>query len=119
MIKLEGMDDLLKKIEKMANADRAKEKALQKGAEHLRTKIAEHTPRSSIQKDHAADHIIIQKQEDGSFAIGPDKDHFYLQFVEFGTKKMAAKPFMAPTLEREKGKITEIMKNTIKSELGL
>lgn len=37
-----------------------------------------------------------------SVAIGPDKDHFYLMFPEFGTSKLPARPWARPAWDEVK-----------------
>lgn len=117
-IEFTGMDALLRQVEGMANVEQAKEKALKKGAEYMREKIEQATPKSNLNKDHAKDHIIIEKDENG-YAIGAHKDYFYLMFKEFGTKNMSAQPFMQPTFDREKENVQTIMSDKLKSELGI
>ena len=34
--------------------------------------------------------------------IGPSKNAFYMRFVEFGTVKMTARPFLRPALDEER-----------------
>ncbi|MFD2681213.1 HK97-gp10 family putative phage morphogenesis protein [Bacillus seohaeanensis] len=119
-IKLDGMTDILSRIEGMANTQQAKEKALDKGAEHMRKKIADNTnrKRSNLNKEHAADNVIVKKNGD-EVEIGYSKDHYYMMFHEFGTSKMSADPTVAPTFENEQAKTQEIMSDAIKKELNL
>ena len=47
---------------------------------------------------------------------------FYAHFVEYGTKKMSAKPFMRPDVQKEKGYIKQVLESHISamnSELGV
>ncbi|EPJ3801829.1 HK97-gp10 family putative phage morphogenesis protein [Morganella morganii] len=56
------------------------------------------------------------KQATGkSAALNPD-DPFYWWFVEFGTSKMAAKPFMRPGFEAKKEAAAEAVVRTLKEE---
>lgn len=53
------------------------------------------------------DHIgiktkISDSSEMGSSQIGPVKKAYWAMFLEFGTSKMAAKPFIRPTYENNK-----------------
>ena len=46
---------------------------------------------------------------------------FYGHFVEYGTKKMSAKPFMRPAVQRAKGYMKEVLESHISAmnaELG-
>ena len=53
---------------------------------------------------HAADHIVVvsrisEKKGLVQVKIGPDKDHWYLSFQEFGTPNAPADPFMRQALD--------------------
>ncbi|WP_405468601.1 HK97-gp10 family putative phage morphogenesis protein [Morganella morganii] len=48
-------------------------------------------------------------------ALNPD-DPFYWWFVEFGTSKMAARPFMRPGFEAKKEAAAEVVVRTLKEE---
>jgi HK97 gp10 family phage protein len=52
-------------------------------------------------------------------AIGPSKDGWYGKFLEFGTVKMRAKPFMAPGYENGKEQATATIKEELRRGLGL
>lgn len=41
--------------------------------------------------------------------IGPDGDHFYGLFGEFGTVHQSAKPFMRPAFDEEKEKLIDAL----------
>ncbi|KZR60389.1 HK97-gp10 family putative phage morphogenesis protein [Pseudobacillus badius] len=117
-IKLQGMDQLLRQIDNLQGVEQAKEKALEAGAEHMRKEIAKATPRSNLNKPHAADNIVKEKEGD-QIIVGPHKDHFYMKFIELGTSKLPAKPFMGPAYERNIQQTQEMMKEKIRSELNL
>jgi HK97 gp10 family phage protein len=40
---------------------------------------------------------------------GTNLDAYYWKFVEFGTSKMAARPFLRPAFEQEKGRALEVI----------
>jgi HK97 gp10 family phage protein len=46
------------------------------------------------------------------------EDKFYARFVEFGTKKMLAQPFMRPTLVTSRAKVRKLIIEGLKKELG-
>ncbi len=120
-LKLEGMDGILQKVKRLSNTEEAKQRALDAGAEHFREKYSQNLQRSQANKEHAADHIIVTTPltDNDKRQIGPTKEHFYVQFVEFGTSKIKADPTMARTFHAEIGEMQRIMKQSLKRDLKL
>ena len=90
-----------------------------KGAQLVRNKARELAPkdtgemvkdiqikRERSEGDHVASHSVFVRSGKRSRLSGRarnvDKDSFYWRFVEFGTVKMAAQPFLRPAFEAEK-----------------
>ncbi len=75
---------------------------LTEAAEPIRARMADRAPRAPGAPD-IADHIAISpaKGEFGepAVAIGPERGFFYGKFLEFGTVKMHARPFMRPAFD--------------------
>lgn len=121
-----GMDVLLKRLDHLETETVVKQAALDAGAEHLRSTYAHNLPRSKAEKSHAADHIIVRPADDDpdKRLIGPDKDHFYLRFDEWGHetadgKHVAPNPVMEQTFHAESKATQEIMKGVLKKGMGL
>lgn len=117
-LKLDGMEELLKKIEGMANTEQVKRNALDEGAEHLRSKVSENTDRSTKEKQHAAENVIVEQKGDER-DIGYTKEHYYMKFPEFGTKYMPAEGTVGKTFEKEKSTAQKKMADVIKKEYKL
>lgn len=117
-MEIEGMAELLTKLESYQHPEHAKNTALDVGAEYLRQAVAKNTPRSGKSGDHAADHIVVEKDGD-TRNIGPDKDHWYLKFPEFGSVHQPAQAFMSKTLHREAKTTQEKMAGSIRKDLRL
>ncbi|MBS4188650.1 HK97 gp10 family phage protein [Bacillus sp. FJAT-49705] len=123
-IQLQGMDQLLRRLETMSNqAEVVKEKALMKGAEHLKQEISNNAPTGPGSK-HIKDNIVIEKKMD-KVLVGPERSYFYGHFIEFGfynvrvKRHISARPFMAPSFENNVGQIQRIMADEISRELRL
>lgn len=113
------MDELLRRLDELGErAEEVKKTALEEGAEVVRAEIASNTKRSNINHQHMADNIII-KIDGENAVIGPGSEHYYSHFVEFGTKKMSARPFMGPAFESKKEAAKERIAEVIRQELGL
>lgn len=117
-MQVDGMNELLNRLTEMADAEQIKQRALDKGAEHIRQRIAQNTHRSNQNKEHAADNVVIQDLDDRRL-VGYAPDFFYMMFVELGTSKVQARPVVAPTFEREIKNTQRIMAEEIRKGLGL
>jgi HK97 gp10 family phage protein len=70
---------------------------------------------------HLADHIgmeVVQRTAAGCVVhIGPDERHFHGRFVENGTSKMAAQPFLRPALDNKEREALEAFSRSAKGKL--
>lgn len=86
------------------------------------------TTRTKIRKGGKTETIIwVKKPTSGqisrfkgksgrSGAYNPN-DPFYWRFVEFGTSKMAARPFLRPAFEQSKQQAANVIISTLKTEI--
>jgi HK97 gp10 family phage protein len=118
-VQLEGVANLLSRISNLGLSidTHVKEKALKKGAGFLQEKIKEATP---VKTGKLRDSITFSEVKNGKVEIGPDyAGAFYGHFVEFGSSKAGAQPFIQPTFENNKDEIEKIMSKEIKRSLNL
>ena len=95
-IELSGMDQLLSRLER-TNIETVKEKALKKGAEVIREEMATNAPvLTGNLKENIEVSDMKTKNSTEYVEVGPNKDAFYAKFIEFGTIKQKAKPFIEP-----------------------
>lgn len=52
--------------------------------------------------------------EGGQLVIAGDREHFYGHMIEFGTSKMAPRPFLIPALEESKGEVISLASAALK-----
>jgi HK97 gp10 family phage protein len=120
-MKLEGMENLLSEIENLGKAgSRIENKALREAGDVVKEAIQKETPiRSGKLKESI--NVSRVKNKDGAkhVEVGPNKDVFYSRFVEFGTIKMKANPFMARGYETSKDSAMETIEKNLKEGLGL
>ena len=120
-MKLEGMENLLSEIEKLGKiGSRIENKALREAGDVVKEAIQKETPiRSGKLKESI--NVSRVKNKDGAkrVEVGPNKDVFYSRFVEFGTVKMKANPFMARGYETSKDSAMETIEKNLKEGLGL
>lgn len=120
-MKLEGMENLLSEIEKLGKAgSRIENRALREAGDVVKEAIQKEAP---IRTGKLKESINVSrvKNKDGAkhVEVGPDKDVFYSRFVEFGTVKMKANPFMARGYETSKENAMETIEKSLKEGLGL
>jgi HK97 gp10 family phage protein len=124
-IKFEGMSELIEKLEsKNARFNSIENMALKLGAEP----ILEDTKNTNSFKNRSGNlkkalAVGKIKTKNGVKSIkigvsrGDNSSAYYGKFIEFGTSKMPAKPFIEPAFEKHKGEAIEIIKQEIKGAL--
>lgn len=124
---LTGMSDLQRQLEQLADRRRAQieNRMLRAGAKVLQVAIAEDAPRDPNSREHLADNIMIMgiTTVDGvkRIRVGPSRGDnsrfFYGKFLEWGTLKMAARPFVGTAAARSKKDVFNTMKSEGEKEL--
>jgi HK97 gp10 family phage protein len=100
-IEIEGWEELEAKLQAMAadlNTQETLENALNEGAEVVRDSIAGSAP---VRTGQLSGNITISKQGRVPYSvrIGPSGAGFYGRFLEYGTRKMGARPFVRPAFD--------------------
>ena len=119
-IELSGMDELLARLARTnTNVEAVREKALKKGAGIIRDEIEARTP---VRTGNLKDNIVIgEVKGQGSkqyVDVGPSKGQgFYGKYLELGTVKMAAKPFIEPSFLAKRAEVKETMKGVIREAI--
>jgi len=123
-VTLEGMDEILDRLKELGQrAAPAENQALYAGAKIVQESASQKAPRSSETNEHLADNIVIsepKQDENGKYVeVGPKAPFFYGKFVEYGTSKMTARPFMGPAQAESKKQVLETIRQTLKAGLDL
>jgi HK97 gp10 family phage protein len=121
---IQGMDELLSNLKKLGiRASKIENEALQSGAKVIQKRASQRVSRSFLHKDHLADHITcsdIKKKEGIKYIeVGPERNFFYGKFLEWGTSKMRARPFLLPAAEESKDEVIDRMIAVIRSRLRM
>ncbi|WP_221774464.1 HK97-gp10 family putative phage morphogenesis protein [Listeria booriae] len=90
--------------------------ALQDAAEFFAAKLRPAIPKSILRKSHMKDMLEVVVKDDRIQVVFQGKA-FYWYFIEHGTSKMRAKPFVVPTFETNKKQIENIMVGKIMKEM--
>lgn len=120
-LEVEGMENLLNEIDKLGSVgDKIKKLALVKAGEKVKDAIISEAPHrtGNLKKNIKVSKL---KTKDGMdfVEVYPSKDAFYAPFVEFGTTKVKANPFMSRGYESSSSEAEELIIQEIKKELGL
>ena len=118
------LDKLQKRLDEMGRKGSTLEnKALLAGAEVINKEVVKNAPERT---GHAKKYLKVSKvsKEKGIKVVkvgiskGDNSEAFYLKFHEYGTSKMAARPFMRPAFERKRKEALEKTYEVIKEGLG-
>ena len=120
-LELEGMDNLLNELEKLGAAGEKIEKiALVKAGEKVKEAIIAEAPnRTGALKRGIKVSKLKRLDGVGFVEVYPSKNVFYSAFLEFGTTKMRADPFMSRGYESSKDDAERAIEEEIKKGLGL
>lgn len=120
-LKLEGIEDLIAEVEKLgAKGSRIENQALREAGEIVRQAIKQEAPqRTGTLKKSIETSGIKTKDGVKHVEVGPDKEGWYGKFVEFGTVKMKANPFMARGYENSKDRAVDKIAEELRKGLGL
>ena len=96
-MKVEGMENLLAEIERLGReGSRIENRALKEAGEAVKQSIQNETPtRSGKLKASISVSRVKTKGGIKQVEVGPGPDGYYGKFLEFGTIKMRANPFMS------------------------
>lgn len=109
MIELKGLEPLIAKLEKGIDFKEAQEVVKMNGAE-LHKSTQKLTP---VDTGHLKRSIIITMSEGGLKAeVKPTAD--YAPYVEYGTRYMAAQPFVRPSYQKQREKFLTDLKRLVK-----
>ena len=122
-IEISGVDEILNRLQQIgANVSRFENQALGNAAEPVLEDAKANAPvRTGKLKEGLKISSIKTKEGMKYVLVGVDKSDnskiFYGKFVEFGTTKMSARPFLGPAYEKNKREIVETIKDTLKEGL--
>ena len=120
-MKVDGMENLLAEIEKLGQAgSRIENKALREAGDVVKDAIVKEVPvKTGKLKQSITVSRVKTKDRVKQVEVGPDKDGYYGKFVEFGTVKMKANPFMGRGYETSKEEAMSTIEKNLKEGLGL
>jgi HK97 gp10 family phage protein len=120
-LELDGIENLITEVEKLgAKGSRIENKALREAGEVMKEAIKQEAPRKTGTLKKSIEVSRVKTKDGAKYVeVGPGKEGWYGKFLEFGTIKMKAKPFMAPGYEKSKEKAMEKIEDELIKGLGL
>ena len=121
-VDFEGLDEINRALTQMAERAAAEVigKALMAGAEILKVEVETRAPRLT---GFLAGNILAKLKKKNRYNVeadvGPSKKAFYGKFLEFGTTRMSAQPFIFPSFQAKKEEIQATIADVLRRELGL
>lgn len=130
-VEIEGLKELNANLKRLADyvgdkhAESVVKNALRKGARlvrdeakglvpvdegNVRDAIAVRTERKGAARDEVAAYVVVKKYANGV-------PTYYARFLEFGTEKMSAKPFMRPAFEKVKRQLPGILAAAMRTRI--
>lgn len=95
-VRVLGEKDVFSLLDRLVPSKDERQAALKAGAEIIQDAASQNAPGSISQA------IVIEEDESGEgYLIGPDDDHFYASFIEFGTTGVTIKPTNRKALKFE------------------
>lgn len=122
IVNISGEKELLRKLKSLSDeiAGEYLKEAVLKGAEVIRQEASNKAPRRT---GKLAANIIKEVKEierdSATVEIGPAKEVFYGLFVERGTSRMQARPFLRPAIDEKKDEVEKVIISILRRRLGL
>ncbi|NFL36786.1 HK97-gp10 family putative phage morphogenesis protein [Clostridium botulinum] len=122
-IEVQGVDELLNKLQSIgANVGKLENKALKNAAEPVLQDAKANVPIKTGKLKKGLKITNVKRKEGSKYILvgvdrGDNSEIFYGKFIEFGTSKMSAKPFLQPAYEKNKDNIKRTIAETLKEGL--
>lgn len=115
----EGIDELIIQLERTGqNVEEGKKEALEKAGKHLQEKTIE-AAKPRWRTGNLERHIMLSDVESDEINVYVDQQGqaYYGYFLEVGTSKMPAYPFMFPAFMGSRRMLQQIMAKTLSERL--
>lgn len=122
-IELQGVDEILNKLQSIGvNVGKLENKALRNAAKPVLEDAKVNAPVRTGKLKKGLKITRVKKKEGVKYILvgvdrGDNSEIFYGKFIEFGTSKMTARPFMQPAYEKNKDNIKRTIAETLKEGL--
>lgn len=124
-LSVDGFDDITSRLLSLsASENRAVNKALNEAGGVVADAMRENVSVSTVEHVHIKDDIEVSKVKgagaDKYVQVGPGKEtNWRAKFIEFGTSKMPAQPFMEPAALQSRDKVKQTIASALREALHL
>jgi len=115
----ENIDELINRLEMTGNnVEQGKQQALTASANLLQEETKKIAP---VSTGNLRGNINVSDVEDDEISVYVDQQGsaYYGHFLEYGTSKMRAQPFMYPAFHKNRSRIERRMADALRERLGL
>lgn len=112
-IKIDGLDDLQKKLKENATLDDVKRVIRHHGSE-LQQKIQDNADFTQGYQTGTTKRSVGLEITDGGFSAESGPETEYAPYLEYGTRFMEAQPFVRPALDEQKRKFHKDLKKLVR-----
>lgn len=121
-VTIKGADEIQRKLKELsAKALPEVQQAIMEAAkivqEEAKNRVRKRT--GTLAESISVDEPKKKKPDEAAAVIGPGKEGFYGMFLELGTSKMPAYPFLVPSLKASKRQVEEVVARELRKGLGL
>jgi len=122
---IEGLDDLINRLKDIGKkAGTIANTALKAAAEPVLEDAKSLVPKNTGRLREGLKITDVKTQNGVKYVLvgiikKDNPELFYGKFIEFGTSKMSARPFLGPAYEKNKEKIQEIIAQKLREGLGI
>ena len=113
VIKVEGLEELQKKLKQNANMDDVKRIVRQNGSE-LQRKIQSNADFDKGYQTGTTKRSVGLEIKDGGLTAESGPTTEYSEYLEFGTRFMEAQPFVKPALDEQSKQFEKDLKKLVK-----
>lgn len=114
---IKGLDRLVKQLENLGKTEEV-EKAINKASIFVKDQAKVLCPVDTGDLRKSIDHEVVNNNGEITGYVFCDNTVDYASYVEFGTSKMAAQPFMTPALEENKDIVRDIIKQALMDSIN-
>ena len=113
VIRIEGLEELQKKLKKNANMDDVK-KVVRHNGSQLQQKIQEKADFNKGYQTGTTKRSVGLEITDGGLSAESGPTTEYAEYLEFGTRFMEAQPFVKPAMEEQSKKFESDLRKLMK-----